>query len=349
MRTRLNVCDLNAIETRVGAYIAGCDSLLNVFKPYTDHHGKFHRNGKDPYLSFGVNLFGVPYEKLFDDKEGLNGKIAKREAKRMRQIAKAPVLASLYRMGGGEWGKGKSSYIDPDTGERVWDRIRTGLWGYAWGMGVEMSQDMAHEATRVFRNSYPEICGNGFNDTQRGIWVQLEDAVMDVMEHSNTRRTIGPNGCILIDKLVCDGHTLLRIHLPSGRKLHYWDADIRDTQMPWNERETGAPVYRPTLWYAHEDQVTGEWGMAHTHGGKLFENCVQGFSRDILAVKLLEFEAIGLPVVLHVHDEGATMVPDNPFSMGLPEMIEIMSTPVDWAPGLLLGADGFEGSYYRKG
>jgi hypothetical protein len=25
-----------------------------------------------------------------------------------------------------------------------------------------------------------------------------------------------------------------------------------------------------------------------------------------------------------------------------------MSAPIDWAPGLLLGADGFEGSFYHK-
>jgi DNA polymerase len=129
--------------------------------------------------------------------------------------------------------------------------------------------------------------------------------------------------------------------------LHYYDAFIRDTRMPWDDSE-GKPVYRPTLWYAHEDQITHQWGITHTHGGKQFENIVQGIARDVLAVKLIDFEEHDLPVCLHVHDEGACMVPNDPFSPGLPEMIDIMSTPVDWAPGLLLGADGFEGSYYHK-
>lgn len=348
MRQRLQVADLNAIETRVGAWIAGCDSLLNVFQPYTDHHGTFHRNGKDPYLNFAVNLFQMPYEKLFDDKEGLNGKVAKREAKRMRQIAKVPVLASLYRMGGGEWGRGKASYIDEVTGERIWDRIRTGLWGFSWGMGIEMTQEMAHQATAVFRNSYPEICGNGFKETQKGIWVLIEEAIMDVMTHSNTTRRLGPNGCFLFDKLTCDSRVLFRITLPSGRKLHYMDAHIRDTKMNWQNRDTGEDVYRPALWYAHEDQVTGQWTSTHTHGGKVFENMVQGTARDVLACKLLDFEEHDLPVVLHVHDEGAALVPDDPFSPDLADMIDIMSESVSWAPGLLLGADGFMGSFYHK-
>ncbi len=44
---RFNVCDLNAIETRVGAWLAGCESLLNVFQPRS---GK--PNGNCPYLDF---------------------------------------------------------------------------------------------------------------------------------------------------------------------------------------------------------------------------------------------------------------------------------------------------------
>ena len=320
---------------------------MNVFQPYTDRRGVFHRNGKDPYLGFAVNLYSLPYEKLFEDKEGLNGKVAKRDAKLMRQKAKVPVLASIYRMGGGDWGDGKSKYKDEVTGEWIHDKIRTGLWGFAWSNGIEMTKDECHVATSVFRNSYPEICGNGYGDNSKGIWVQLEEAVLDVMNGTNTRRMLGPNGCYLIDKLTCDSHVILRIQLPSGRRLHYYDAMIRSTLMPWLDREDKA-VHRPTLWYAHEDQTTHQWGFTHTHGGKLFENIVQGTARDVLAVKLIDFEEHDMPVVLHVHDEGATLVPNDPFSPGLPEMIDIMSTPVDWAPGLLLGADGFEGEFYHK-
>ena len=39
----------------------------------------------------------------------------------------------------------------------------------------------------------------------------------------------------------------------------------------------------------------------------------------------------------------------SPFAPGYREMEEIMGRPVEWAPGLLLAAEGFESKYYRKG
>lgn len=360
---RLQCCDLNAIETRSGAYIAGCDSLHSVFQPYTDPTGAFHRNGKDPYIDFGVKIYPqFTYEKLFMDKEGHNGKDAKGNAKRIRQFAKPGVLGAIYRMGGGGWGNGKASYIDhfegcegvgkktPHCGcPRVYDRIRTGLWGYAYGMGVDMEQKDAAMVVKVFRQSYPEICGNGYQGEMKGIWVQLEEAVLDVMqpEAVNTKRRVGPNGMILIDRLNIAGRRpMMRIHLPSGRKLHYLDAFIADKEMPWADKD-GNAVSRPALHYFQEDEK-GNWRAFDSHGGKIFENIVQGFARDVLAVKLLDFEKRDLPVFGHVHDEGIVIVPNDPFSLGVKEMVDIMSTPIDWAPGLLLGADGFEGSFYHK-
>lgn len=363
IETRFNVCDLNAIETRVGAYVAQCHSLHDLFKPYTDPLGNYRRNGMDSYIAFATKIYPqFTYEKLFLDKEGMNGKLAKAEAKIKRTFGKIGVLGSIYRMGGGDWGNGKASYIDhaeecPHKKSKrhicecpkVYDRIRTGLWGFAYGQGVDMERKDAHLVTDVFRKSYPEICGNGYQGEMEGIWVQLEKAVLDVMqpEAVNTKRRIGPNGCILIDRLNIEGRRpMMRIHLPSGRKLHYMDAFIADKEMPWADRD-GNPVSRPALHYFQEDSK-GNWITVDSHGGKIFENIVQGFARDVLAVKMLEFEKRDLPVVGHVHDEGISLTPKDPFALGLEEMIEIMSTEIDWAPGLLLGADGFEGSFYHK-
>ena len=75
---------------------------------------------------------------------------------------------------------------------------------------------------------------------------------------------------------------------------------------------------------------------------------MQAIARDVLAVKLLEFEAADMPVVGHVHDEGICLVPNDIISPRVEDMVEIMSRPISWAPGLLLGADGFEDSYYHK-
>ncbi len=349
MSTRFNVCDLNAIETRVGAWLAGCTDLMKVFEPYTDQFGVYQKNGRDPYLSFACKMWALDYAPLYADYKGKNGKDRKGDAKRKRQIAKPGVLGAIYRLAGGTLIKAHTDKcMDPKTCDCP--RIKTGLWAYADNMGVEMSQEQSHEVVRIFRDSYPEIC-----DPQRGIWKQLELAVADVMHphHPATVRTIGPGGCVVIDRINIEGrHAMMRMRLPSGRYLHYLDARLESTMMPWKGQDDDGneiDVYRDSLIYAGTNQKTKQWDVwVSTHGGKLFENLVQGIARDILGVSLLKFEAKEMPVIGHVHDEGITLVEDDLLSPTHHDMVEIMSTPIDWAPGLLLGADGYEDPYYHK-
>jgi DNA polymerase len=229
------------------------------------------------------------------------------------------------------------------------------LWDYADKMGVEMSQEQSGEVVEIFRNSYPEICNSSkSNGLPLGIWKRLEEAVADVMDPARlaTVRYIGPNNCVKIDRINVEGrHPIMRMQLPSGRYLHYLEARLESTLMPWKgEDEDGneVDVYRDSLIYAGTNQKTKQWETVTTHGGKVFENLVQGIARDILAAKLLKFEDSGMPVVGHVHDEGIALVIDDLLSPTVHDMVEIMSVEEEWAPGLLLGADGFESKFYRK-
>lgn len=345
-RMRLQVADLNAIETRVGAWLAGCHDLTEVFRPYTDEKGNFWRNGRDPYLAFASKMFGIPYAKLWADYQGWNGKEAKAGAKRMRQISKPGVLGAIYRLSGGQL----VNVYDPDDPTVVLYNKKTGLWAYAEAMSVEMSQEQAGEVVRIFRESYPEIC-----DSKVGIWKRLEDAVADVMhpDHPATVRYIGPNNAVKIDRVNIDGRRpMMRMRLPSGRYLHYLDAELMQIKMPWQSvDEDGEPidVFKDSLVYAGTNQKTKQWQLGiTTHGGKTFENLVQGIARDILGEKLLAFEAADMPVAGHVHDEGICLVIDDLLSKTVEEMVDMMSQEVNWAPGLLLGADGYQGPYYHK-
>jgi len=342
---RLNVCDLNAIETRVAAWVAQCGSLLKVFE-----------DKRDPYLDFANKMTGIPYDKLAADIKSKDPKI-KAEAKRHRQIAKPGVLGAVYRLGGGRWGRDKNG-----------DKIKTGLWGYAEAMGVDMEMKQAHEVVKIFREAYIEIGGSPNSDIGfiGGIWYILEDAVMDVLKGERTIRKVGPEDCIVIDKVTIEGREpMLRIKLPSGRYLHYMDASIQSVKMPWTQKknmpvefdehgngtkyeEQDVDVYKPGFTYYGKDQHTDQWTLIVSHGGKIFENIVQAIARDVLADKLLEFEQLGLEVVGHVHDEGICLSDDDPFAPGVMEMEKIMNTPVQWAPSLPLGSDGFEGYFYHK-
>jgi DNA polymerase len=333
---RFNVCDLNAIETRVGAWFAGCQSLLDVFDKT-----KYPPNGRDPYLDFAVKMTGIPYDKLAADIKSKDMRI-KSLAKRVRQMAKPGVLGAIYRMGGGRWATDENG-----------DRYKTGLWGYAESMGIDMTQEEAHQVVKIFRESYPEICGNGYNGQMKGMWVILEEAIADVLGGERTVRYVGPDNCIKIDKVTIEGRQpMLRIQLPSGRYLHYLDSAIETVKMPWTRKnqENGEDedVYRPAFTYYGTDQDTKQWTLIVSHGGKTFENIVQGIARDVLADKLLEFEAAGLEVCGHVHDEGIALSQDDPFAPGVLKMEAIMNTPVKWAPSLPLGSDGFESDFYHK-
>jgi len=300
-----------------------------------------------------VKLTGMPYERLEFDIKSKDPKI-KAEAKRQRQIAKPGVLQAIYRSGGGGWAKDKNK-----------DDIKTGVWGYAEGMGIDMTQEQAHEVVRIFRESYPEICGNGYNGQIKGIWVILEEAIRDVLQGERKVRYVGPGDCIKIDKLTIEERKpILRIQLPSGRYLHYMDAAIETMKMPWKKKKE-MPVefdengnvtkyetqlvddYRPSFTYYGMNQDTKQWDLVVSHGGKTFENIVQGIARDVLADKLLEIEEI-MEVVIHVHDEGGGLSLDDPFAPGLQEMEAIMNRPVYWAPTLPLGSDGFEDNFYHK-
>jgi len=128
---------------------------------------------------------------------------------------------------------------------------------------------------------------------------------------------------------------MLFIQLPSGRSLAYVRPRI-DVDERFNK-----------------DQLTYEginnakqWARIGTYGGKLVENIIQAIARDCLAESLLELDNAGYRIAFHVHDEA---VLDMPHSQGsLKEVEEIMSQPVPWAPGLPMGAAGFETNFYMK-
>lgn len=165
------------------------------------------------------------------------------------------------------------------------------------------------------------------------LWHELENAVLQTM------RTGQPGGVHgLLVALEGDYNkqlSWLTIQLPSGRKLFYAQPKLVQNQF---EREA--------LSYHGMDQQTKKWIPITTYGGKLVENVVQAIARDCLAVSIERLEAAGYRVVMHVHDE---VILDVPGCFGsLEEACGIMAKPIDWAPGLLLRADGFETEYYKK-
>ena len=123
---------------------------------------------------------------------------------------------------------------------------------------------------------------------------------------------------------------LMRLLLPNGRCLSYVKPKIVDENIT----------------YEGNIQTSGAWGRIESYGPKLVENIVQAVARDCLAEAMFRLESNGFPVVFHVHDEVICEVEEGRSSAK--ELGELMSEPIEWAPGLPLRADAYECEYYRK-
>ena len=125
---------------------------------------------------------------------------------------------------------------------------------------------------------------------------------------------------------------ILFMTLPSGRSLAY-------VQPRFDGRE---------LTYMGMNQTTRKWERTKTWGGKLTENLIQAIARDCLAESMTKIQKAGYHIVMHVHDEVIVEVPEDDAEGHLKRIEELMGEQIDWAPGLLLTADGFNSPYYRK-
>lgn len=337
MGRKLVVCDLGSIENRVLGWLAGCDAILKVF-----------RDGRDAYLDFAARMFNIPYAKLYADYKGENGPEAQLAAKEMRQIAKPAVLGAGYGLGPGvkrstdctpTWTPERPyQYEILYADDRYGNKTMTGLMGYAANMGVKLTAEQAYLAWETFRKAYPEVVE---------LWKRYEKAAVKVLEIGNAVRV----GVVIFQrKKRKDGSVILRIQLPSGRGLHYINARVEVEMV--QRKSDGEEYERKKLMYdgiGHGvGQIVQGWGQVYTYGGKLTENIDQAISRDILVNGMLMADELGAEIVMHVHDEIVVESDDDPFAFGISDLKYCMETTPEWAEGLLLAAEGWEGRYYKK-
>lgn len=166
-------------------------------------------------------------------------------------------------------------------------------------------------------------------------WQAVNDAAKDAVNYGSASVLIGPEANITLQFSLESG--FLKITLPSGRALYYARPRI----------EMDPRFGRPGLTF--EGVNMGKWQRIRTYGGKLTENITQAVARDCLAealFRLHDWVRGKGRIVFHVHDEVVLEVKHGFGSAD--EVAEIMSQPIEWAPGLPLGAEAFEAEYYRK-
>ena len=123
----------------------------------------------------------------------------------------------------------------------------------------------------------------------------------------------------------------LFIRLPSGRRLAYAKPYIGKNKFG-DESVTYMGI-----------NAQKKWDRLESYGPKFVENCVQGIARDLLMYSMQTLSQYF--IVGHIHDE---MIIECPKDTKLDEICQQMARTPDWAKGLLLRADGYECSFYKK-
>lgn len=268
------------------------------------------RDGRDAYKDFATLLYKIVYEEV---------------TKEQRTKCKPATLGCGFRLGGGK--------ID-DKGKR------TGLWGYAEAMGVELTQEEAALAVKVFRESYREIVD---------LWYDLEDAVRECVQ-TGREQTVGPLTFNLLKPF-------MTVRLPSGRLMYYYKPRIEIEQYPKTDKE-GNKLYdedgnqkyykKQVFTYEGREQGSHTWGRIKSHGGKLVENFVQAIARDILAIGMMRAHKAGFYLVGSVHDELKSLAAILNKVHTVERLIECMTEEIPWCADMPLKAAGWANRFYFK-
>lgn len=124
---------------------------------------------------------------------------------------------------------------------------------------------------------------------------------------------------------------MLFIQLPSGRRLSYVKP-----RMGENRFGGEAVTYEGV-------GGTKKWERIESYGPKFVENIVQAISRDILAYAMRTLSHYF--ICGHVHDE---LIMECDMDVSLDAICKQMGRTPPWINGLLLRADGYECSFYKK-
>ena len=353
---RFAVADYSAIEARVVAWLAGEQWVLDAFMA-----------GKDIYCATASQMFGVPVEKHGQNSE-------------LRQRGKVAVLALGY--GGGESALTAMGALRMGIPEEdlpgikqswrranpaicaLWQRVEdaakavipikgkfpykvyrveefydsaTGQWHkdrYYAGSTYAVSEAKARVNVEYRENGKALYEGGSLYDLG-------QDNACEIHYETEPRNEVEVpirNGIRLIFRYEFDSYQhFLTIELPSHRKLFY--------NLPTLAPAKNFPD-RQSLHYWGVNQTSKKWAQTDTWGGKLVENITQAVARDCLAETLYKLDREHhMTAVFHVHDELIVEVDDE---SGLQTMLDVMASPVEWAPGLPLKGDGFICDYYRK-
>lgn len=182
-------------------------------------------------------------------------------------------------------------------------------------LSMGLAEEELQPLVTAWRESNPNITA---------LWWAVDKAVKECIHKRMTTKTHG------IQFTYQSG--MLRITLPSGRKLTYVKPKLELNKFG------GESVTYEGIGTAKK------WERIESYGPKFVENIVQAISRDILVVAMQRLSE-RYDIVAHVHDE---VIIEAPASTPLDEICKEMSRVQIWAQGLVLNADGYVCDFYKK-
>ena len=223
---------------------------------------------------------------------------------------------------------------NPEYALRAKGKVAELALGYQGGAGALIA--MGALDMGLHEDELPDIVSRWRDSNSRiqQLWWDFNSAAIEVIKGGGMRKV---QCCTFALERNRAGTYFMTVQLPSGRKLYYVSPRIG------TNRFGGESI----IYKGINDK--NQFADLETYGGKLVENCVQAIARDCLAVAIDRLEAAGYPIVFHIHDEIIADVKPYTFAEDmLADVVRIMSSPIPWAPGLPLAADGWVATYFKK-
>lgn len=348
---QLVVADYSNVEGRGLAWLAGEETALETF-----------RSGLDIYCVTAGKMFGMEPDYI------------KKNRKDLRQIGKTCELALGYSGGVGAFVNmakvtgldlhGMAEMMKGTFPDHIWAGAKKG-YEYARiqeknkkGFGGQKAERPSYDLPknvwltcdsikRMWRESHPATIR---------FWRELEDGAMAAIKNPGKAywagaevREDGRKAIKITRTKGKDGSPgwWLKLEMPSGRILSYPGIGISVERNIDEDSADERVEYRERIRYMGVNQTTRQWGKQYTYSGKLCENLCQAFCRDLLANALITVEEAGWPIILHIHDEIVTEIPDTD-EYSEKELERLMCILPAWAKGFPLAAEGQRLKRYAK-
>lgn len=201
----------------------------------------------------------------------------------------------------------------------------TAFVAYCDNSDIIITEERAKEIVSLWRENNPEIVK---------FWRRIEAAAILAVNNEGLTTRCGPV-TFKVHRIDAERYWLLCV-LPSGRHIAYYRPKIR-VGLKWG---------RPAEILSFRTEWNGKTYREDTYGGKLTENAVQAFARDVMKVGVQNAENAGYEFILPVHDEG---IFERKIGEGSYQELEQLMCKLPWWIGdCPITAEGKEQVRYSK-